>query len=215
MSTEKKPILYSYFRSSASWRVRIALNWKGIDYEYKAIDLLKNENNTEEYLKVNPTQKVPAFITKDSKLLSQSEAIIEYLDEAYPDRPLIPGCPYKRALVREISQIIACDIHPIQNLGVLKRIAGDDMEKRTAWANESIRLGFKGLENRLEHTSGAYSVGDSITMADIFVCAMVGNAKRWGVEMSSFPIITKINEVCSKLPAFANAIPDKQPDCSK
>ncbi|KAI8639302.1 maleylacetoacetate isomerase [Parasitella parasitica] len=215
MSTKQKPILYSYFRSSASWRVRIALAWKGIQYEYKAIDLFKNENNTEEYLKINPTQKVPAFITEDGQLLSQSEAIIEYIDEVYPDRPLLPKSPYERALVREISQIVACDIHPIQNLGVLKRVAGNDMEKRAAWAKDSITLSFKGLEARLASTCGTYSVGDSITMADIFVCAMVGNAKRWGVDMSAFPIITRINESCSELPEFIAALPDNQIDAKK
>ncbi|CAO3625884.1 unnamed protein product [Mucor fragilis] len=212
MSTEQKPILYSYFRSSASWRVRIALEWKGIKYDYRPVDLFQNANNKDEYLKVNPTQKVPAFITKEGQLLSQSEAIIEYIDEAYPDRPLLPKSPFERALVREISQIVACDIHPIQNLGVLKRVAGDDLDKRAAWAKDSITLGFKGLEGRLAQTSGAYSVGDSITMADIFVCAMVGNARRWNVDLSAFPIISRINDACSQLPEFIAALPENQPD---
>ena len=125
---------------------------------------------------------------------------------------MLPKSPFERALVREISQIVACDIHPIQNLGVLKRVGGSDMEKRAAWAKESITLGFQGLERRLTNTSGTYSVGDSITMADIFVCAMVGNAKRWGVDMASFPIITRINNNCSQLPEFIAALPENQPD---
>ncbi|KAI7892136.1 maleylacetoacetate isomerase [Mucor mucedo] len=213
MSTEQTPVLYAYYRSSASWRVRIALAWKGIDFELKPIDLFKQQQKTEEYTKIVPTQKVPALITKEGKTLSQSQAILEYLEEAYPERPMLPKCLYARAEVREICQIVACDIHPIQNLGVLIRVAGKDLEKRAEWARESIELGFKGLEARLELTSGIYCVGNSITMADFFVTAMVGNAKRWSVDMTAFPILTRINNTLSTLPEFIAASPFHQPDC--
>ncbi|CAO3651242.1 unnamed protein product [Mucor hiemalis] len=213
MSTEQKPVLYGYFKSSASWRVRIALAWKGVDYELKPVNLLTNDNKTEEYKKVVPTQKVPAFITKDGKILSQSQAILEYIEETYPERPMLPKSAYQRAEVREICQIIACDIHPIQNLGLLIRVAGSDLKKRAEWARDSIALGFVGLEGRLEATAGTYSVGDSITMADFFVVAMVGNAKRWDVDMTPFPILTRINNTLSTLPEFIAAEPLKQPDC--
>lgn len=115
--------------------------------------------------------------------------------------------------VREICQIVACDIHPIQNLGVLIRIAGDDLEKRAEWARDSITLGFQGLEGRLAMTSGTYSVGNSITMADFFIVAMIGNAKRWNVDMTAFPILTRINNTLSTLPEFIAATPFRQPDC--
>ncbi|KAI8331096.1 maleylacetoacetate isomerase [Choanephora cucurbitarum] len=192
MSTEQTPILYGYFRSSASWRLRIALEWKGIQYELRPINLLTGEHTSEAYHQVNPTGKVPAFITKDGKILSQSQAIIEYLEETYP------------AEVREICQIIACDIHPIQNLGVIKRIEE---------ISSIITLGFQGLEKRLEHVSGTYSVGDAITMADFYLCSIVGNAHRWGVDMSLFPIITRINNTLMTLPEFIAASPFSQPDC--
>ncbi|KAG2236150.1 glutathione S-transferase [Thamnidium elegans] len=207
------PTLYGYYRSSASWRVRIALAWKGIEYDLKPIDLVKLEQKTEEYRKLVPTQKVPAFVTKDGKILSQSQAIMEYLEEAYPERPMFPKGLYQKAEVREICQIIACDIHPIQNLGVLIRVAGSDLEKRAEWARTSITLGFKGLEGRLEACSEKYCVGNSITMADFFLASIVGNAKRWEVDMSEFPIITRINNTLSTLPEFQSADPFHQPDC--
>ncbi|KAI9487173.1 MAG: maleylacetoacetate isomerase [Benjaminiella poitrasii] len=215
MSTEQKPILYNYYRSSASWRIRIALEWKGIEYEYKAINLLTKQNHTEEYSKLNPAQKLPALITKDGDFLAQSQAIIEYLEEAYPDRPMLPKSPVERAHVREICQIIACDIHPLQNLGVLRRVGGDDEQKKKEWANTSITLGFKALERRLEKLSDTYCVGNSITMADIFLVPMVSNANRWDVDMSQFPIITRITNTLQNLPEFIAASPQKQPDCPK
>ncbi|OBZ83226.1 Maleylacetoacetate isomerase [Choanephora cucurbitarum] len=213
MSTEQTPVLYGYFRSSASWRLRIALEWKGIQYELRPVNLLTGENKSEEYRQVNPTGKVPAFVTKDGKILSQSQAIIEYLEETYPERPMLPKCTTKRAEVREICQIIACDIHPIQNLGVIKRIEEISSMSKEEWAKSSITLGFEGLEKRLEHVSGTYSVGDSITMADFYLCSIVGNAHRWGVDMSLFPIITRINNTLMTLPEFIAASPFSQPDC--
>ncbi|KAI8886230.1 maleylacetoacetate isomerase [Backusella circina FSU 941] len=211
--SEQKPVLYGYFRSSASWRVRIALAWKGVDYEKKYINLAKGEQKTEEFAKVVPTQKVPAFVTKEGQILSQSAAIMEYLEETYPDRPMLPKGIYERAVVTEISQIIACDIHPLQNLGVLIKIAGSDLEKRKEWANRVITDGFKGLEKRLKVTSGSYSCGDSITMADFYLASIVGNANRWEVDMSQFPIISRISNALATLPEFKEASPTNQPDC--
>ncbi|KAI8376861.1 maleylacetoacetate isomerase [Blakeslea trispora] len=213
MSTEQTPILYGYFRSSASWRLRIALEWKGIKYELRPVNLLTGDNKTDEYYQVNPTRKVPSFVTKDGKVLSQSQSIIEYLEEAYPERPMLPKCITKRAEVREICQIIACDIHPIQNLGVIKRIEEISSMTKEEWAKSSVTMGFEGLEKRLESVSGTYSVGDSITMADFFLCSIVGNANRWGVDMSKFPIITRINNTLMTLPEFIAASPFHQPDC--
>ncbi|KAI8971570.1 maleylacetoacetate isomerase [Mycotypha africana] len=212
-SSERKPVLYSYFRSSASWRVRIALAWKNVDYEYKPVNLLTHANLESDYRQVNPTGKVPAFITAEGEVLAQSQAILEYLEETFPERPMLPNSPVKRAEVREVCQIIACDIHPLQNLGVLQRISGDDMDKKVEWARNTITLGFQGLEKRLEKLSGTYCIGDSVTMADFFLVPMVGNANRWNVDMSQFPLITKINNNLMTLPEFIAASPPKQPDC--
>ncbi|KAI9361300.1 maleylacetoacetate isomerase [Pilaira anomala] len=208
-----KPVLYSYFRSSASWRVRIALAWKKIDYDLKPIDLTKKEQKSEEYHKLVPTQKVPAFVTEDGKIISQSQAIIEYIEEAYPERPMLPKSLYQKAEVREICQIIACDIHPVQNLGVLMRVSPDDEQKRKDWARTTIELGFNGLETRLEASAGTYCVANTITMADFFLVSIVGNAKRYEVDMSNYPIITRINNTLSTLPEFQAADPFHQPDC--
>jgi maleylacetoacetate isomerase len=125
---------------------------------------------------------------------------------------MLPKCAVQRALVREICQIIACDIHPLQNLGVLARIS-DDKTKQEEWARTVIELGFRGLEVRLQAVSGTYCVGDTITMADIFLSAMIGNANRWKVDMSEFPLITRINNTLMTLPEFIAAVPWKQPDC--
>ncbi|KAG1543772.1 hypothetical protein G6F51_006473 [Rhizopus arrhizus] len=211
--TKNKPVLYGYFRSSATWRVRIALELKGVDYEQRFINLLKKEQLSEEYKKVNPTQKVPSFITKEGRLLTQSQAIIEYLDEAYPNEPFLPKDPTERALVREICQIIAGDIHPLQNMRVLQRVAGGDAEKQVEFPREVVTEGFKGLEIRLGQLSGTYSFGDRLTMADFFAVPMVGNALRRGVDMTQFPILSRLNESLSELPAFKRAHPSSQPDC--
>ncbi|KAI7901944.1 maleylacetoacetate isomerase [Cokeromyces recurvatus] len=216
MNTEqKKPVLFNYYRSSASWRIRIALEWKGVQYDYVPINLLNKENFSEEYRKINPAQKLPAFTTKDGDLIAQSQSIIEYIEETYPERPMLPKCPVQKAYVREICQIIACDIHPLQNLGVLQRIGGDDQDKKMEWANTTVTLGFKALEARLEKLSGTYCVGDSITMADMFLVPMVGNANRWNVDMTQFPIISRIHKALSTLPEFIAASPQNQPDCPK
>ncbi|CAO3635390.1 unnamed protein product [Cunninghamella blakesleeana] len=213
MSTEeKKPILYGYFRSTATWRIHIALLWKGIDYEYKPVNLVTGEQKSEAFLKLNPAGRVPAFITKEGKVLIQSEAILEYIEETHPERPMLPKGAYHRALVRSIVQLIACDIHPIQNLAVLKYVGGSDMEKRAEWAKHWVTSGFEGLEKILEESAGTYCVGDHITSADMFLVPMVFNAQRWNVDMTSFPIITRINNTLMTLPEFKNSHPSNQPD---
>ncbi|ORZ10251.1 maleylacetoacetate isomerase-like protein [Absidia repens] len=212
-SEESKPILYSYFRSTASWRVRIALEWKGIDYEYRNIDLVSGAQQSEEYLKLNPYGKVPLFITKDGKAIAQSEAIIEYLEEIKPERPMLPKGACHRAQVRSIAQVIACDIHPLQNLSVLKHVAGPDMEKRSEWGNYWTSKGFEGLESMLEQTAGTYCLGDNITMADMFLVPMIFNAQRWKVDMKPFPLITRISNTLMTLPEFKLTHPHRQVDC--
>ncbi|KAI9018001.1 glutathione S-transferase [Phycomyces nitens] len=211
-SEEITPVLYSYFRSSASWRVRLALAWKGVEYETRLVNLLTRDNHKKEYLDINPTGKVPTFETKEGKLLFQSMAIMEYLEETYPDRPILPSGPIHRARVRAICQIIACDIHPLQNLSVLRYLS-DDKEKQEEWARHFISRGFDGLQKELETLSGTYTVGEHITMADFFLVPMVQNAYRNNLDMKPYPLITRIFNTLMTLPEFKQTHPFVQPDC--
>ncbi|XP_033631029.1 maleylacetoacetate isomerase-like [Asterias rubens] len=204
-----KPILYSYYRSSCSWRVRIALALKGIEHEYSAVNLLKSEQLGETYLSVNPTGQVPA-LQIDSMVLTQSNAIIEYLDETRDAPSLLPKDPKKRFLVRELSQVISCGIQPVQNLKVLRYI-GD--EKKGEWGHRAIKEGFEALEKLLEQTAGTYCVDDEITMADLCLVPQVYNANRFKVDMSKFPVISRINAALMELDSFKASHPSKQPDC--
>ncbi|XP_068729460.1 maleylacetoacetate isomerase-like [Montipora capricornis] len=205
-----KPILFSYFRSSCSWRVRTALSLKEIDYETHSVNLLKAENQELEYKKLNPIGQVPALVI-DGHTLADSLTIMEYLDETRPEPPLFPkNDPYKKALVRQISHCIASGIQPLQNLSVL-RYLGDD--RKAEWGHHFINKGFQNLEKILEGTSGKYCVGDEITMADICLVPQVYNANRFKVDMSPFPIISRINEALLQLDAFKASHPSKQPDC--
>jgi len=206
-----KPILYSYFRSSCSWRVRIALALKGIEYEYKPINLLKSEQQSDEYKAENPQGCVPAFVV-DGHVMSQSVSIMEYLDEAYPATvALLPkGDAMKRAEVRRLSLIIAADIQPIQNLRVLKYVGAEMKMDFGKWVIES---GFKVFEKNLENTAGKYCYGDEVTMADLCLVPQVYNANRFKVDMLQFPHINRVHEELMKIEAFQAAHPSKQPDC--
>ncbi|XP_047132325.1 maleylacetoacetate isomerase isoform X1 [Hydra vulgaris] len=205
------PVLYSYFRSSCSWRVRIALALKGVEYEYKAINLLKGEQKSDDYRSINSQGFVPLLVI-DGQKLCQSLAIMEYLDEVYPEiHPLLP-CkdPVKRSEVRAMALLIAADIQPVQNLSVLNFV-GD--EKKMDLAHWVIEKGFKDLEKLLEKHSGKYCYGDEITMVDLCLVPQVYNATRFKVDMSQFPIISRVNEELSQHPAFKVAHWTNQPDC--
>ncbi|KAG0255264.1 Glutathione S-transferase zeta-1 [Mortierella polycephala] len=206
-----RPVLYSYFRSSCSWRVRIALNLKKIDAEIRPINLLKGEQRSEEFLKIQPFGFVPAYIdSKSGQTLIESVSIIEYLDEIHPEYPLLPKNPLERAKVRALVQAVAMDIQPVTNLRILKYVGE---EKKGEWAKHFLAEGFKALEKMLEKTAGVYSFGDSITMADLALVPQVYNGVRFGVDMSAFPIISRINSILSELPEFKAAYPTQQIDC--
>ncbi|XP_064106117.1 maleylacetoacetate isomerase-like isoform X1 [Macrobrachium nipponense] len=203
------PVLYSYFRSSCSWRVRIVLAHKGVEYETRAVNLLKKEQVSDEFKKSNPMGQVPALFI-NNQTLTQSISIMEYLEEVYPQQPLLPKDPILRAKVREICEIIGSGIQPLQNLSVLQKI-GD--EKKMEWAQFHINKGFVALEQVLARSSGKYCVGDQVSLADCCLVPQVYNANRFKVDMSAFPTISRIHDALTSLEAFQAAHPSKQPDC--
>lgn len=206
-------ILHGYFRSSAAWRVRIALNLKGLKAEPRFQHLRKGEQTSPEYLAVNPQGLLPSLILDDGAVLTQSLAICEYLDERHPEPPLLPSDPVARAHVRAFAQVIACDVHPLQNLKVLKALEarGQTSEETQAWAREVIARGFDALETLVAGRSRPFAFGDRPSMADVFLVPQMGNARRFGVELR-WPRLMAIEGACAALPAFADAHPDRQPD---
>jgi maleylpyruvate isomerase len=207
-------ILYDYFRSSAAYRLRIALNLKGLAPERRFVHLRKGEQRNPAYLGVNPQGLVPTLLDGDVTL-TQSLAIIEYLDETHPSPALLPSNPVDRAWVRSIAQSIACDIHPIDNTRVmqyLEHTLGLDEAKRNEWYGHWIRLGFEAIEKRLAERSAKFAFGDAPGLADICIVPQVANAARVKLPMDPYPRIRAINGACLVHPAFAAAHPSKQPD---
>uniref|UniRef100_A0A0K0D2E9 maleylacetoacetate isomerase n=1 Tax=Angiostrongylus cantonensis TaxID=6313 RepID=A0A0K0D2E9_ANGCA len=209
-----KLVLYSYWRSSCAWRVRIALNLKNVEYEYRSVNLLSAEDN--EFVKVNPTRKVPALMV-DDKPLTESLAIMEYLEEAYPDRfPLLPKDPIQRAQSRAIALQVTAGIQPIQNIRVLKYVGEQTPGAAPKWAAYWLIDGLRDLEDMVSRSAGVYAVGDKVTLADLCIPSIIYNAKRytWNVDVSQFPILCKINDALAQIPEFQAAHPDKQPDAN-
>ena len=205
--------LYSYWRSSASWRVRTVLHWKGIAFEYVAVNLLQGEQSSEWYKQLNPMGLVPSLqFVETGQVVGQSIAITELLEEMYPQKPLLPTDLLERAKVRMIVDTIACDIHPVQNLRVLK-YAGD--ERRTEWAKHFIETGFNALETMLSNTAGQYCVGDTVTLADVYLVPQVYNANRVGVDMNPFPTINAVHSRLVGLDAFQKAHPIQCQDATE
>ena len=211
-------ILYTYFRSSSSYRVRIALNLKDLPYEPRFVHLRKGDQFADPYVELNPQAQVPTLVTDDNKILVQSPAILEWIEEAYPDPPLLPEDPIGRQRVRALAAVVGCDIHPIDNLRILKYLGDEldaDEDKVAAWFNHWIALGFDGLERLLADDSdtGKFCHGDSPTMADVYLVPQVFNAGRFGFSMEPYPVIRQVYENCMALEAFEKASPPKQPDC--
>jgi maleylacetoacetate isomerase len=208
--------LYSYFRSSAAFRVRIALNLKGLSYDTAAIHLRRNDQSAPDYRNVNPQGLVPT-LEDGGQTLIQSMAILEYLDELHPEPTLLPQQPADRARVRALADIVACDIHPINNLRVLRyltRELGHDEAAIAKWYNHWISTGFEALEPLLaqDPRTGAFCHGDSPGLADIALVPQVVNAERYQLDLGQFPTLVRIHGNCMKLGPFIAAHPSKQPD---
>lgn len=206
-------ILHGYFRSTASWRVRIALGLKGLDFEQVSHHLRKNEQRAPDYLALNPQGLTPAFVTDDGEVLTQSLAICEYLDEIHPEPALLPADPVQRAKVRAVALAIACDIHPVQNLKVLQRLRDLGLAEAqvTAWAAEVIEEGLDAVNTLLEGTDGPFAFGGIPGFADLCLVPQLGNARRFNVELR-WPRLLAIEAACLELPAFKAAVPGLQPD---
>ena len=207
-----KPILYEYWRSSAAYRVRIALNLKGVEYESRPIDLREGAQNSPEYLAINPFGLVPMLLI-DGHQLTQSLAIITYLDTRYPNRPLIPAMAPERAHVTAMALSIACDIHPLNNLRVLqylKNELGHSQHEVDTWYRHWISTGLPALEVQAKALSGAFLFGDNPTGADVCLVPQLYNARRFDVPLDDYPTLLRAEENANKIEAFAAAHPDRQ-----
>ena len=206
--------LYTYYRSTAAYRVRIALALKNLDCELIPVNLLNGEHKSNAFLKKNPEGLVPVLDTGEY-MLSQSMAILEYLEETYPQTALLIGNAADRAFIRSLAQTIASDMHPLNNLRILKYLTGElglQEEQKLQWYHHWIKSGFTSLEQRLKKSAGTFCVGDALSLADVCLIPQVYNAHRFNCPMDDYPTVNRLNDKCMSLPAFADSAPDRQPD---
>lgn len=208
-------VLYNYFRSSTSYRARIALHHKGLDFEYKPVHLLNNggEQNSEEYKRLNPAGEVPTLIHM-GKAIGQSMAIIQYVDEVFPQQSLFPKNPLHKAKVLQICEGINCG-HALTNLKTLQKMAKDYSqtdEQKKAWTNHWIHKILESCESQIKSSAKSFAYGDELTTADVFIVPQLFSARRFEVDITRYPILSKIEENCLKLEAFKKSHPSNQPD---
>ncbi len=205
--------LYDYFRSSAAYRVRVALNLKGVAYESVPVHLVKGEQSAADYLAINPQGRVPALAV-DGTVLVQSPAILEYLEETHPEPPLLPADPIRRARVRSVAALIGCDIHPLNNLAVLRRLKamGHEQPAIDEWYRHWVVTGLDAVEAMIE--GGPFCFGETPTLADLYLVPQVFNARRFSVPLDRYPKIQAAEAACLALPAFRDAAPEAQPDAA-
>lgn len=207
-------VLHDYIRSSAAYRLRIALNLKELPFLHHDVNLLESAQKSEAYRQVNPQGLVPALETQ-GQVIAQSMAVLEWLEETHPTPCLLPGNAFERAQIRSVAHAIACDIHPVNNLRVLKYLQGTlecSDEQKTEWYHHWILEGFQGLEAQIQPHAGTFCFGDSATIADVCLVPQMFNAKRFGVDLSAFPTLVQINEHCLALHAFSAASPEQHPN---
>ncbi len=212
-------ILHNYFRSSTSTRLRAALNLKGLEYDYRSYALLKGEQRAPDYLAKNPAGLVPALELDDGTVLTQSLAIIEYLDEVHPEPPLLPPDPLGRARVRSLACMIACEVHPVNNLRVFQYLAdefGQDDQGKAKWFAHWVHMTFAALETTLAHSpaTGTYCHGEMPGLADLCLYAQVWNNRRFRIDISPYPTVSRIFDALDALEPFARAAPPAQPDAA-
>lgn len=205
--------LYNYWRSSCSWRVRIALHWKELPFEYAAVNLLKGEQKSAGYLSMSPWSSVPT-LEVDGRRITQSVAILEWLEERYPSKPLLPRDQHLRAATRERAELINSGIQPMQNLSTVQYVKGSGADERK-FAQHFIIKGMRALEQLLTRSAGRFCVGDEVTLADVLLIPQLYGCRRFGVELSDYPSCLRVEKACEALPAFAAAHADKQPDAVK
>jgi len=207
--------LYNYCRSSASYRVRIALALKGLDYDYKAVHLVKSEQTAEPYATVSASRLVPLLRDDDGALLTQSLAIIEYLDEVHPQPPLLPAAPQQRARVRALAMDVACEIHPLNNLRVLRYLVHDlklSEDDKNRWYRHWVETGLEVVERQLAAAPATYCHGDSPTMADCALVPQIFNAQRFHCRTDHVPHVMRVFDACMRLDAFEQTRPERCPD---
>lgn len=208
--------LYDYYRSSASYRVRIALNYKELPYQLEEVHLVNDggQQFSPAYREINPQSRVPSLVTEDGHIITQSMAILEFLEQMQPTPALVPSDPYRAAQVRSLANLIACDVHPLNNLAVLKYLRGQlkvtDKQKQH-WYAHWVQQGFEAFEKQLQATSGMYCVGDNISLADVCLAPQVYNALRFEVDINDYVLIKAIYQRCMNHSAFTKADPDVQP----
>jgi maleylacetoacetate isomerase len=206
--------LYDFWRSGAAYRTRIALNLKGLTYESEPVNLRAMAQRSPEYLKVNPQGLTPALVV-DGRVLTQSLAILEWLEETYPAPALLPRDPWDRSVVRAMADLVACDVHPLNNVRVLRALKQDfgaDEPQLNHWARRWIAAGFDALEVMIERCGGSHAFGDRPSFADCALMPQVYSADRFAVDMTAYPRISQVARNCSALKAFADAHPDLRPD---
>ena len=209
-------ILYDYWRSSSAWRVRIALHFKGIAFERRVVNLIKDggEQHTDAFRTLNPLGQVPVLVTEEkdgARTITQSMAIIGYLEETVPVPPLLPADPWLRARARQLAEIVNAGTQPLQNLTVLDHVEAQGLD-REAWARHFIASGLAALEAASQETEATFLVGDAPSIADLYLVPQLYNARRWKVDLAPYPTLVRVDATCSGLPAFVAAHPDAQSD---
>ncbi len=207
--------LYNYWRSSSSWRVRIALAWKQLAYEYVAVDIVRaGEQHSDAHRARNPIEQVPVLELDDGRRLAQSMAIVEFLDEKFPSPPLLPRDAYDRARARALAELVNSGVQPLQNLSVLKHVKRARHADEQAWGRHFVERGLRALETEARAGAGRFLVGDSVTIADVFLVPQLFGARRFGVDLALLPTLVRIESECNQLPAFIAAAPERQPDAT-
>jgi maleylpyruvate isomerase len=206
--------LYGYWRSSCTWRVRIALAHKGLDYETVPVNLLEGEQRAEGYTQRNPMRQVPTLEVEQqgtTRRLTQSMAILEWLEETWPEPALLPEDPFERARARQLAEMVNAGIQPLQNFSGLLRLEELGVDRKK-WGHEWIARGMAALEREMAETAGQFAVGDRVTFADLCLIPQLFNARRFEVEVSVYPTLSRVEQACAELPAFQAAHADRQPD---